>query len=393
MAGALIFVAYESADGNSVTISPRLGAGHVMPIYTSSVTITMLPGTGVYNGEMVANFMCSNCRSWSGGSIDITSTSQNMIYAMGPQQQIQSNDPSFVIQQHSNNGGFNMNLKAATGTAGVPSTNAASSSSTSRNSGGLFGSGYNGPSLLIIHAGLMTAAFLFLFPAGYLALRLFEKVWLHYGIQTLALLIAIGGLVIGVALSKSKSIVSSSKKPPNSIPFKTNPYQQSPNLTHPHQLIGFVVVGLAFSAWIVGLTGHIIFRRTGSPAKIMRAHRILGPSTLLLGLVNGVIGLNWVDNTRGMWGWIIVSGLLLIAIVMTGFFHNRRKMRKQAMHTPAAQNFRTGTPQQAYGPVPQNAPYDQAIPLQSYRDDRNQPYDSAYAQNNYADGREPPRYG
>ena len=41
-----MFVLYSSGDGN-VTVSPRLGAGHVMPQFNSDAQISVLEGTGV----------------------------------------------------------------------------------------------------------------------------------------------------------------------------------------------------------------------------------------------------------------------------------------------------------------------------------------------------------
>lgn len=57
MSGANIFVVYTSGNGN-VTLSPRLGTGHVMPQFNSNAQVTLLEGSGVSNGKMVANVRC-----------------------------------------------------------------------------------------------------------------------------------------------------------------------------------------------------------------------------------------------------------------------------------------------------------------------------------------------
>ena len=57
MAGAQIFVVYTSGNGN-VTISPRLGTGHREPGFNSDAQVTLLEGSGVSNGKMVANVKC-----------------------------------------------------------------------------------------------------------------------------------------------------------------------------------------------------------------------------------------------------------------------------------------------------------------------------------------------
>lgn len=59
MAGAAIFVMY--ADGNNnVTISGRAGKGHVQPQLDSTLQagLTLLEGSGIVNGRMVANVHC-----------------------------------------------------------------------------------------------------------------------------------------------------------------------------------------------------------------------------------------------------------------------------------------------------------------------------------------------
>lgn len=58
MAGANIFVLYTDASGTNVTLSPRLGTGHVQPKYNSNAQVSLLEGTTVSNGIMTANVRC-----------------------------------------------------------------------------------------------------------------------------------------------------------------------------------------------------------------------------------------------------------------------------------------------------------------------------------------------
>lgn len=60
---------YTSGDGQNVTLSPRLGKGHTMPLHDDSANVTLLEGSGVSNGKMTANVRCSNCNSWTGGTM------------------------------------------------------------------------------------------------------------------------------------------------------------------------------------------------------------------------------------------------------------------------------------------------------------------------------------
>ena len=63
MAGSNIFVAYASADGTNVTLSPRSGTGNVEPQFNSQTQLYLLGGSGISGGVMTANVRCA-C-AWS----------------------------------------------------------------------------------------------------------------------------------------------------------------------------------------------------------------------------------------------------------------------------------------------------------------------------------------
>lgn len=94
----------------------------------------------------------SNCRTWSGGSIDVQSTSQNMIWAVGNQAGLSTTSQTTTLRQHTQNGYYEIDLVSATGGdsgnpfevvtadgttsavgAGPTATNTAGSSSSSSN--------------------------------------------------------------------------------------------------------------------------------------------------------------------------------------------------------------------------------------------------------------------
>ncbi|EXJ66491.1 uncharacterized protein A1O5_10160 [Cladophialophora psammophila CBS 110553] len=350
MAGALIFVTYASEGGNNVTVSPRLGKGHVMPLHTSDVQLEVLSGSGIVDGSFVVNAKCSNCRSWDGGNIDVNSDNQAMIWAAGSGGSLSSNDVNAQIQKHEGYNFFNLNLKQATGIGGVP---VVSASSDTVIGGGPVGGDFRGAPGF--HAFLMVAAFLIVFPGGYLFLRVFEKVWLHWGIQSLALLMTILGMGVGIAISKRDKI--------------------SPNLTAGHQILGFVVVGLGLATWIVGFVGHRIYKRTKQPAKIMKGHRVLGPATITLGLANCIVGFRFAENTRATIVFAIAMVLMLIFVGTVMFFKRRQQQRKGPMNTPAAANFREGQSERSNytGEAPLPLYGQGGIPLQSYANNQAPP--------------------
>lgn len=203
-----MFIAYSSEDGKNVTLSPRLGSGHSAPAPTEDVKVTLLSGSGIINNTYVVNAKCSNCRSWSGGSADVLSDSQDMLWAVGESGDIRSNSLDANIREHERRGTFNLNFKAATGEAGVPIVNSATDNVSVIGGPGDNGDGYGSHRGIAFHAFLMGAAFLVIFPAGLVLLRVFEKVWLHWAVQSFALLLVMIGTGVGIAISKREDIVS-----------------------------------------------------------------------------------------------------------------------------------------------------------------------------------------
>ena len=54
-----MFMAYSDSTGKNVTLSPRLSYGHVEPSYTKNITVEVLAGTKIENGNYTVNAMCS----------------------------------------------------------------------------------------------------------------------------------------------------------------------------------------------------------------------------------------------------------------------------------------------------------------------------------------------
>lgn len=50
---------YANSAGTNVTLSPRMGVGEVEPKQGSAADVTLLPGSGISNGMMIANVKCT----------------------------------------------------------------------------------------------------------------------------------------------------------------------------------------------------------------------------------------------------------------------------------------------------------------------------------------------
>lgn len=186
MAGANVFVLYQSADGKNVTLSKRHASGNYQPTVDSSIDATLLEGSGIIGGKMVANVRCSTCLSWDGGSISPTGTDTKWIWSVRKGTPIMSDDAGYNIVQHNFYGDFNFDLTKAVDATGsqnplyAASQHTGSSNSTTAGSGAGASTGATegtssatpSKSYSIAHGVLMSAAFLIIMPAGALLKRL-----------------------------------------------------------------------------------------------------------------------------------------------------------------------------------------------------------------------------
>ncbi|TGO19161.1 hypothetical protein BTUL_0005g00070 [Botrytis tulipae] len=212
MSGSTIFVMYADGTGN-VTLSPRKGTGQVEPKYDSSITVELLSGSGIVDGNMVANVLCTSCSSKLSST---TSTSSNWIAAWNSGSALDTTDTSTSIKQHSgsNHKSFTFDLSqaqlesdtnpftstsASTTTSSGNSTDSSSSSSSSSSSGLSPVQSYD-----MAHGIIMGITVVLLFPLGALSMRVFGRPWLHAILQILSFSFLIVGLGLGIKLAGLK---------------------------------------------------------------------------------------------------------------------------------------------------------------------------------------------
>jgi hypothetical protein len=99
MDGSLMFIIYPS-DSNGVDVSLRTTNGHNTPTVISGSDILVQPSQ-VLNGVMSTNVLCYNCTNWTGGKgLDIESTYQPWIWAIGPGQEQDPVSQGAELQKH-----------------------------------------------------------------------------------------------------------------------------------------------------------------------------------------------------------------------------------------------------------------------------------------------------
>lgn len=116
----------------------------------------------------------------------------------------------------------------------------------------------------------------------------------------------------------------------------------------------------------------------------MKGHRIVGPLAITLGFVNVCVGLAWAGRTRAIIGYVVFDVIICLIIGGLLFWKRKRNMRRNAMNTPAAQNFRDANTAYSHvrgGSFGQNdfsrpppsyagAPTEQHVPLRTFDEGR-----------------------
>lgn len=272
MQGANIFIVYASSDGNNVTVSPRLGVEHVMPLYNSEAQVSVLNESGISNGVITANIRCDSCITWPGGSEDLSSSSSSWVWAVKYGTPLNTNNLAAVLTIHDLEGIAAIDLQKATGgTSDNPfttSTYMTTSSSSHPISTVNIGSVER---LRKAHAIIMILVFVIFFPSFALMLHIIPHskiVYVHASFQLFTLALAIVGFGIGISMARSLGFVQ---------------------MYHP--IIGMVTVPcLVLFQPAMGFIQHRYFHRTRDKSVFAYLHRWIGRCLIVLGVINAGLG-------------------------------------------------------------------------------------------------------
>jgi len=297
MKDSLYFIAYASSNGTGVTVSPRVASDNSEPSYYKDVTCDLIYGNGlansdqdtntgpfggVSNGKMSVNAVCHNATSWTvggtSGSLDVTSTAQPFIFAVGPSvpggTNLQSNSLSAGLQNHDFYGQFTMDMTQAATTdsdaASVPLPNDATNSSYTNSGATLQFAKSDSDLAPHIHAFVMCFSYFVLWPIGSLFLRVMNRVKVHAWIQFVGLVLATMGSAGGVYLSTE--------------------YNRSRHFNSAHQVLGILLLLSVWTQFLLGFFHHRIFKREQRPTLLGKIHRYLGPAIILIGVVVAMLG-------------------------------------------------------------------------------------------------------
>ncbi|KAI6716341.1 hypothetical protein B2J93_6475 [Marssonina coronariae] len=296
MSGSNIFMVYANAAGDNVTLSQRLGVGEREPTTSGNNSqLTLLSGSGIANGVMTANVRCSDCGSWSGGSMNLTSSASNWIWAYKRGAAISSDDMNVNLGMHSSDGSATFNLQqAAGGNSANPFSVSAATAPTSNSSESISSSSgtlSNSNAILMAHAILGPIAFVIFYPLGAVGIRLFSfrgLIFLHAGWMVFTYTLVLGSMGLGVWTAVKSQQLSAS-----------------------HSIIGLVVVGSVLLQPLTGLAHHLLYKGSGRPNAATYLHVWWGRAIITLGIINGGLGLQLAGNTRhGEIAYGVVAGAM-----------------------------------------------------------------------------------
>lgn len=206
MADSNMFVMYANGADN-VTISPRTGTGHTMPLYNAITQMELLEGSGIDNGVMIANVRCGNCGSWPGGSMSLASDAADYIAAWRTGDSVNSNATDAPIRYHDAHDEWKFDL-----TQGTISDNTnpfVGVSQFDNNNRGVSQGSFADPRTLIYgHGIIMAVVMVLLYPIGSSLMPLFGTWILHASWQILAFLLMWAGFGLGIIAAQRIRLVS-----------------------------------------------------------------------------------------------------------------------------------------------------------------------------------------
>ncbi|OBT58647.1 hypothetical protein VE04_01230 [Pseudogymnoascus sp. 24MN13] len=270
--------------------------GNSEPTFTMDVQVEVLDGSSIQNDFFVMNALCRGCRSWNGGSLNLSTTAQPFIYAVGPNGvPISSDSQTAGLRRHDSFGHFTMNMIQATGPGGVPLASNITSGAT------LLGSLVkDGDKASKAHGFLMALVALVIIPFDVIIIGLFKWPLLHAFTGSFVLFLVLTAMGLGIYVSTE--------------------YNRSNHFDSAHQVIGFLSVGGLLVLASIG----IYLRRMQKTAdksdqagqknsKFTSIHTWGARCIWLLLIINNGLGMQFAGTDRII---VIVYSLLAVAMAL-----------------------------------------------------------------------------
>ncbi|PCD25429.1 hypothetical protein AU210_014536 [Fusarium oxysporum f. sp. radicis-cucumerinum] len=295
MSGSTMLVIYQDGSGN-VTLSTRKGHGHDMPIYQAMSGIKLVEGSGVSNNTMVANIY------WKDASIQGTA---DWISAWKKGSALDTSDASSEFAEHDGTDSFSVDLSKAivSGTSNPFLNSSNTTPSDNSVSGGGGGEDHTGSA----HGVIMAVVFLVGFPIGSVLMPLLGKWLIHASWQIIAFI----GMWIGFGIGKVAA-------------------DRDGDWFHEtHVVLGTIVCVSMIVQPVLGWMHHKNYVKHQRRTTISYGHIWYGRGIMIVGIVNGGIGLQLSGASAGLIAAYSVVGILVSAIYAAGAIHKMVQMKRK----------------------------------------------------------------
>ncbi|KAG9948381.1 CBD9-like protein, partial [Aureobasidium melanogenum] len=311
MQDSMMFIVYGDKSKHGATLSTRYSTGENEPKYMSNMNPTS--NASHEDGFFVVDAHYQNSSSWMHNHIDMSSSKQPFIFALGPKlSRSNGGSPSATIQRHVVYGRFTMDMTKAVSDS-APTPNGEDGAWVRSDASEAYGVSSDYDVGSAIHAVVMCLAFVIVFPLGALLLR-FVSVRVHYMVQLAATILVIVGLGTGIYISME--------------------YNRTKNYNTAHQIIGLIVFAGVAIQLILGTVHHVIFKRTRRSTKLGKIHLYLGPAILVLGIVNAPLGTVVGQRSQYNIPYAVVVAVLAVLFFAARFYiwrsNKQDKTLKQA---------------------------------------------------------------
>jgi hypothetical protein len=175
---------------------------------------------------------------------------------------------------------------------------------------------------------LATIAFVAIFPVGAILVRLASfsgLAWIHGGLQIFGYLLFIVAAGIGIYIANA-----------------------SDRLDEPHAVIGLLLFAVLFFMPIVGTVHHRMYKKVQRRTFWSYGHIFTGRVGIILGMINGGLGLQLADAGRSsLVAYGVIAGLVGVAYLGTILFGEFRRGKRSSQtvlnHAETKQREREGS--------------------------------------------------
>ncbi|PHH60094.1 hypothetical protein CDD81_2138 [Ophiocordyceps australis] len=298
MRNADMLVMY-AASATNITLSTRRGTGLVMPQHVARADVELLPGSGIANGRMRANVRCRGCRSAK------LQRPAHWIAAWAQGKPLDSQDPAARIHFHDGFDIYTVDLARAT----VRADENPFVGVQGRGQQAVLKSNEDPTKTLVYaHGVLMTIIFAAGYPLGSILMPLLGKWLVHASWQIILFLGMWAGFGIGYAITHRVGTV-----------FKST-----------HTQLGAAVCALMCLQPIFGYLHHLFYLKHRRRGAFSHVHIWYGRALMLIGIVNGGLGLQLAGNPRGFTiGYCVVAAVCGAAYLAAAVVSALRKPAPQ----------------------------------------------------------------